>query len=65
MVIFRKIELEGLKTFGDRCNTVIQYTRQSPTFAERLDFVFGSYDLYSTKDCERKQRSTQIVQSNK
>ena len=59
MATFRKIELEGLKTFGDLCNTVIQYARQSSTFAERLDFVFDSYNLYSIKDCVRKQRSTQ------
>ena len=36
MAIFRKIKLQGLRTFGDLCKEVIEYARRSSTFAQRL-----------------------------
>lgn len=59
MAIFRKIKLRELKTFGNLCKAVIEYAKISSSFAQRIDFVFDSYDVHSIKDCERNRRSKQ------
>ena len=59
MTIFRKMKLRELKTFGNLCKAEIEYAKISSSFAQRIEFVFDSYDDHSIKDCERNRRLKQ------
>ena len=56
MACIRRLTVKRLNTFGDLCNSLVDYILNIAVGASRIDFVFNTYIENSVKDSERSRR---------
>lgn len=56
MAALRRIGAKQHANFGQFTDALLKYTKMSAKYAQRIDFVFDSYQEKSIKDSERRRR---------